>query len=249
MNRQQQERYNRQIKLPSIGEQGQQRLLDSRVLIIGIGGLGSPVALYLAAAGIGHLVLSDYDVVEESNLQRQVIHTQDSIGMLKVESGKQRLQAINPEIEITTLPYELDDEGLREQFDLADVVVDCTDNFPTRFLLNRISLQTKTALVSGAAIRQEGQIATFDPQVDNSPCYQCLYSDESVEGATCAMEGVIAPVVGIIGTMQAQETINTLLGRSALTGKLMLLDAQSLDWQRITLPKNPKCPACGAASH
>ncbi|MEE9352675.1 MAG: HesA/MoeB/ThiF family protein [Thiotrichaceae bacterium] len=244
MNKKQSNRYSRQIRLPSIGEVGQQRLLDARVLIIGMGGLGSPVALYLAATGIGHLVLSDYDVVEESNLQRQVIHTQDSIDLLKVDSAKQRLLAINPECQITTLPFELDANDLASEFEKADVVVDCTDNFPSRFLLNAISLQTKTPLVSGAAIRQEGQISTFNPQESHSPCYRCLYSDEGLEGVTCAMEGVVAPVVGIIGTMQAQETINVLLGRSALTGTLMLLDAYSLDWQRIKLPKNPTCPAC-----
>lgn len=245
MNPLQHERYSRQINLPAIGENGQQRILDARVLIIGMGGLGSPVALYLAAAGVGHLALSDYDVVEQSNLQRQVIHSQQSLGKLKVESARERLLTINPEIGLTTLPYELDDDELFTQFEQADVVVDCTDNFPTRFLLNRISLSSRTPLVSGAAIRQEGQLATFDPRVDDSPCYQCLYSDESVEGATCEMEGVVAPVVGIIGTMQAQETLNLLLGRAALVGELLLLDAQSLDWRRVVLRKDRACAACG----
>lgn len=244
MTPEQKSRYNRQIKLPAIGEAGQQKLLDSRVLIIGMGGLGSPVALYLAAAGIGHLVISDYDSVEESNLQRQVIHTQDSINDLKVESAKKRLLAINPDIKVTALGYELDEEELSSEVQLADAVVDCTDNFPSRFGLNRITVKSKTPLISGAAIRQDGQLATFDSRDHKNPCYQCLYSDENLEGVTCAMEGVVAPVVGIIGTMQAQETINVLLGRSALTGKLMLLDAQSLEWQRIQLPKNPNCPIC-----
>ena len=244
MNEQQKSRYNRQIRLPAIGEKGQKRLLNARVLIIGMGGLGSPVALYLAAAGIGQLVLSDYDKVEESNLQRQVIHSQDTIGMLKVDSAKQRLLSINPDCKICTLAYELDNKELMAECELADVIVDCTDNFPSRFLLNKISIQTKTPLVSGAAIRQEGQITTYNPSVADSPCYKCLYSDEGLESVTCAMEGVVAPVVGIIGTMQAQEVINVLLKRSALTGVLMLFDAQSLEWQRIKLPKNPNCSAC-----
>ena len=244
MNPEQKKRYDRQIKLPSIGEKGQQRLLDSRVLIIGMGGLGSPVALYLAAAGIGHLVLSDYDSVEESNLQRQVIHTQSSINNLKVDSAKERISALNPDIKVTPLGYELDEKELHSEVELADAVVDCTDNFPSRFALNRVTVDLKTPLISGAAIRQEGQIATFDSRNSANPCYQCLYNDTDLEGMTCAMEGVVAPVVGIIGTMQAQETINVLLERSALTGKLMLLDAQSLEWQRIQLPKNPNCPIC-----
>jgi len=237
-------RYDRQIKLPAIGEKGQQRLLDSRVLIIGMGGLGSPVALYLAAAGIGHLVLSDYDVVEESNLQRQIIHTHNSIDSLKVDSAKERILAINPDIKVTCLGYELNQEELHKEVKLADAVVDCTDNFPSRFALNKSTVELKTPLVSGAAIRQDGQVATFDLRDNTNPCYQCLYNDTNLEGMTCALEGVVAPVVGIIGTMQAQETINVLLGCSALTGKLMLLDAQSLEWQRIQLPKNPKCPIC-----
>ncbi|CAA6804163.1 MAG: Sulfur carrier protein adenylyltransferase ThiF [uncultured Thiotrichaceae bacterium] len=244
MTPEQKSRYDRQIKLPAIGEEGQQRLLDARVLVIGMGGLGSPVALYLAAAGIGHLVISDYDTVEESNLQRQVIHTQDSINDLKVDSAKKRILAINPDIKVTTLGYELDHEELASEVALADAVVDCTDNFPSRFQLNKITVKLKTPLISGAAIRQDGQIATFDSRDAANPCYQCLYSDNNLEGVTCAMEGVVAPVVGIIGTMQAQETINVLLDRSALTGKLMLLDAQSLEWQRIQLPKNPNCPIC-----
>ena len=246
MNDNERSRYDRRIKLPEIGETGQQLLLDSRVLIIGMGGLGSPVALYLAAAGIGHLVISDYDSVEESNLQRQLIHTQDSINELKVDSAKKRLLAINPYIKVSALGYEIDHEELKSEVKLADAVVDCTDNFPSRFELNKVTVELKTPLISGAAIRQEGQIATFDSRDSNNPCYQCLYKDENLEGVTCAMEGVVAPVVGIIGSMQAQETINVLLERSALTGKLMLFDAQSLEWQRIQLPKNPNCPICNS---
>lgn len=247
MTPEQQDRYDRQIRLPAITESGQQTLIESRVLIIGMGGLGSPVAMYLAAAGIGHLVISDFDIVERSNLQRQVIHTEQTIGQLKVDSAKQFIQSLNPETNVTTLPRELGDDDLKEQVQLADVVVDCTDNFPSRFELNRCCIQAGKPLVSGAAIRQEGQISTYDLRIESSPCYQCLYPDIGIESVTCSMEGVLAPVVGIIGTMQAQETINVLLGRPALIGTLLLLDAQYLEWQRMQLPKNPHCPACSGA--
>lgn len=248
MTPEQRDRYDRQIRLPAMTESGQQALLDARVLIIGMGGLGSPVAMYLAAAGVGHLVLSDFDVVERSNLQRQVIHTEQTVGQLKVESAKQFIQSLNPDTAVTTLPRELADEDLQEQVQLADVVVDCTDNFPSRFELNRVCIRAGKPLVSGAAIRQEGQVSTYDLRVENSPCYQCLYPDLGIESVTCAMEGVLAPVVGIIGTMQAQETLNVLLGRPALIGKLLLLDAQHLEWQQMQLPKNPNCPACSGVS-
>jgi len=239
-----QERYNRQIKLPSVKENGQQKLIDAKVLIIGLGGLGSPVAMYLAAAGVGQLTLCDFDIVESSNLQRQVIHTEETVGELKVDSAKQFISSLNPYIKVTTIDHELTDDELLEHIQNADVVVDCTDNFPSRFALNRTCIKTGTPLVSGAAIRQEGQITTFDSRIENSPCYHCLYPDTGIESASCSMEGVIAPVVGIIGTMQAQEAINVLLGRPALIGKLLLLDAQQLEWQRMKLPKNPNCPAC-----
>ena len=244
MTPEQRERYDRQIRLPAVTEAGQQTLLDSRVLVIGMGGLGSPVAMYLAAAGIGHLVLSDFDIVESSNLQRQIIHTEQTVGQLKVESAKQFIASLNPQTQVTTIDHELSDDELAEQVKLADVVVDCTDNFPSRFELNRVCIRAKTPLVSGAAIRQEGQISTYDSRVETSPCYQCLYPDVGIESVTCSMEGVLAPVVGIIGTMQAQETINVLLDRPALVGTLLLLDAQYLEWQRMKLPKNPNCPTC-----
>jgi len=244
MTPEQRDRYDRQIRLPAITQAGQQTLLNSRVLIIGMGGLGSPVAMYLAAAGIGHLVLSDFDIVERSNLQRQVIHTEHTVGQLKVDSAQHFIQSLSPDTKVTTLARELSDEDLAQQVKLADVVVDCTDNFPSRFELNRCCIAEGKPLVSGAAIRQEGQISTYDLRIKDSPCYQCLYPDMGIESVTCAMEGVVAPVVGIIGTMQAQETINVLLGRPALIGTLLLLDAQHLEWQRMKLPKNPRCPAC-----
>jgi len=244
MSAEQRERYDRQIRLPAVTEAGQQTLLDARVLVIGVGGLGSPVAMYLAAAGIGHLVLSDFDIVESSNLQRQIIHTEHTVGQLKVDSAKQFIASLSPNTQVTTIDHELTDGELIEQVELADVVVDCVDNFPSRFELNRVCTKMKKPLVSGAAIRQEGQISTYDSRDKNSPCYQCLYPDVGLESVTCAMEGVLAPVVGIIGTMQAQETINVLLGRPALVGTLLLLDAQYLEWQRMKLPKNPNCPTC-----
>lgn len=247
MTPEQRERYDRQIRLAAIGESGQQQLLDANVLIIGIGGLGSPVAMYLAAAGVGHLVLSDFDIVERSNLQRQIIHTENTVGQLKVDSARKFIEALNPLTKVTTVARELSDDDLANYIEQADVVADCTDNFPSRFALNRACIKAHKPLVSGAAIRQEGQISTFDSRITGSPCYQCLYPETGIESVTCALEGVLAPVVGIIGTMQAQETLNVLLNRPALVGTLLLLDAQHLEWQRMKLPKNPNCPACSAA--
>jgi len=239
------ERYSRQIRLPLVGEAGQQKLLDSTVLIIGMGGLGSPVALYLAATGVGHLVLADFDRVDESNLQRQIIHSHADIGNLKADSATNTLRALNPDIRVTTLDYSLDYDDFLEQAASVDLMVDCTDNFPTRFEMNQVSLDTRTPLVSAAAIRWEGQVTAFDPRATDSPCYQCMYPDRNIESATCAMEGVISPLVGVIGTMQAMEAVNILLGQGQLHGVVWLFDAQSMEWQRMQLPKNPDCPACG----
>ncbi|CAG0907604.1 unnamed protein product [Cyprideis torosa] len=245
MTPEQKDRYSRQIRLPYMGEKGQQTLLDARVLVIGAGGLGSPVLLYLAAAGVGHLVISDFDVVESSNLQRQIVHSEHSVGSLKVDSARQAIQALNAGIQVTPLAFELEGEALAEQVALADVVVDCTDNFPSRFQLNELTYASKTPYVSAAAVRREGQLTTFDSRQDSSPCYRCLYPDTAVEGVTCALEGVLAPVVGIVGTMQAQEVLNVLLGVSALTGALMLFDGSTMEWHRMVLPKKPGCPVCG----
>ena len=240
------ERYSRQIKLPQVGETGQQQLLDARVLIIGMGGLGSPVAMYLVAAGVGHLVISDYDRVDESNLQRQIVHTQASINELKAASARDTLLRLNPAVSIDALNYELDDEELTKQVKQANVVVDCTDNFPSRFELNRVSLATGTPIVSGAAIRWEGQVSTFIPKNSDSPCYQCLYREGDDEDSSCSQNGVMAPVVGIIGSVQAMETIKliTAIGTS-LAGRLLLLDATTMQWQEMKLPRDSQCPACG----
>ena len=240
-----QERYSRQIRLPRIGERGQRRLMESRIFIVGMGGLGSPVALYLAAAGVGHMTIADFDQVDESNLQRQIIHTQQDIGGLKAESAAHSLRQINPAIQVETLDYSLDQDDFMEQCAGIDLLIDCTDNFPTRFALNEVSLKSGVPWVSGAAIRWEGQVTAFDPRSESSPCYQCLYPNRSMESATCEMEGVVAPLVGVIGTMQAMEAVNILLGESQLPGIVWLFDAQSMEWQKMILPKNPRCPACG----
>ncbi len=239
------ERYSRQMRLPAVGEAGQRKLLESGALIVGMGGLGSPAALYLAAAGVGNLTLADFDRVDESNLQRQIIHGHGDIGELKADSAAAALRALNPAVRVATLDYSLDYEDFREQAGGVDVLLDCTDNFPTRFEMNRVSLETRTPLVSGAAIRWEGQVTAFDPRAPHSPCYRCLYPDENIESATCAMEGVISPLVGIIGAMQAMEAVNILLGHGRLHGVVWLFDALAMEWQRMQLPKNPQCPACG----
>jgi molybdopterin-synthase adenylyltransferase len=242
-------RYSRQIMLPSIGIEGQQRLLDSRALIIGMGGLGSPVAMYLAAAGVGHLVLVDDDAVDLSNLQRQLAHGTEDIGRPKVESARDTLHGLNPDIHIDAIGRRLEMNELVEQARQADVVVDASDNFATRFAVNAACVQARTPLVSGAAIRMEGQIAVFRPDREGSPCYRCLYKDEGELEETCSDNGVLAPLVGIIGSVQAMEALKLLLGLGeSLTGALLLLDARDMEWRRLRLPKDPHCPVCASAA-
>jgi len=244
MNNKELSRYARQIRLKNIGEAGQQKLLDATVLIIGMGGLGSPAAMYLAAAGIGRLVISDYDQVEDSNLQRQIIHRNKDIGELKALSAKRTLAEINPDCVVEALDWQLDEEELEAYAAKADLILDCTDNFPSRFMINRISVKTSTPLVSGAAIRMEGQICSYIPD-SGGPCYQCLYKEEFENTETCAMEGVLSPVVGVIGTMQALQAILVLLGETeSINGKLMLFDGLNMEWQTVRVPKNPACPVC-----
>ncbi len=239
------QRYSRQIRLPQVGEDGQRKLLEARALIVGLGGLGSPAALYLAAAGVGAITLADFDCVDESNLQRQIIHRQADIGELKADSAARALRAINPDIAVTALDYVLDEADFIEHAAAADLILDCTDNFPSRQAINRASLATRTPLVSSAAIRWEGQVTAFDPRNPASPCYQCLYADENIDSAACEMEGVISPLVGVIGAMQAMEAINVLLDRGQLAGMVWLFDAAAMDWMRMRLAKNPRCAACG----
>jgi len=245
MTPEQQQRYARHIRLPQIGERGQQAILDASALIVGVGGLGSPAAMYLAAAGIGKLVLSDYDVVETSNLQRQIIHRDDAVGEDKVESGRQTLAALNPGCEIETIGYQMDADELKARVDAVSIVLDCSDNFPTRFDVNRACVETATPLVTGAAIRLEGQIMNYQPGPD-SACYQCLYTHAYGAEESCELEGILGPVVGVIGTLQAVQTLLILAGQGEeLRNRLLLFDAFAMEWQSVTLPRNPACPVCG----
>ena len=245
MNDEQLLRYSRQIMLPDVDIDGQEKLLAARVLIIGLGGLGSPVSMYLAAAGVGHLLLADFDSVDLTNLQRQIAHTTARIGVNKAVSAAQGLRELNPEIRIECVENILDAESLATVVQQVDVVVDCTDNFATRFAINAVCVSAKVPLVSGAAIRLEGQITVFDARNKSSPCYRCLYEEDN-DDATCAANGVLAPLVGIIGSMQALETIKLICGfGSDLTGRLLLLDARHMQWREMKLPKDPHCPVCG----
>lgn len=238
-------RYSRQIMLPKFDIQGQIALKQSRALVIGVGGLGSPVAMYLAAAGVGRIVLVDHDEVDLSNLQRQVVHDQTQLGVPKVESAKQRLAAINSDIEIDAVARKLDEDELSQQVASADVVLDCTDNFSSRYLLNRLCFEHRKPLVSGAAIRMEGQVSVFDLRDDTSPCYQCLYGESEDENLNCSESGVIAPLVGVIGTMQALEAIKVLskVGET-LAGRLLVFDAMYAEWRTLRLKKDPACACC-----
>lgn len=244
MNKADKDRYARQIRLSKIGEGGQKKLLDSSVLIIGMGGLGSPAAMYLAASGVGKIIISDYDQVELSNLQRQVIHRTKDIGELKAFSAKRTIAEINPDCMVEAIDWQLDENELESLAEKVDLILDCTDNFPTRFMINRVSVKTSTPLVSGAAIRMEGQIATYIPDTEG-PCYQCLYKKEFENTETCAMEGVLSPIVGVIGTMQALQAILVLIGETEnINGKLLLFDGLNMEWQSVRIPKNPSCPVC-----
>ena len=204
-------RYSRQILLPQVDIDGQQRLLDASAAIFGLGGLGSPVAMYLAAAGVGRLVLVDFDVVELSNLQRQIVHQTSDIKRPKVESARDRLRSLNPEINIKTIHRKLDDAELDDVVAAVDIVIDCTDNFEARFAINRACFRKAKPLVSGAAIRFEGQVSVYHPGIDDSPCYQCLYRNDSGTAQTCAETGVIAPLLGIVGSVQALEAMKVLM--------------------------------------
>ena len=208
-----------------------------------MGGLGSPAALYLAAAGVGTLVVTDFDRVEEANLQRQIIHRHRDIGALKALSAKHTLAELNPNCEVIAKDWQLEGDELSAEIQRADVVVDCCDNFTTRFALNRACVTDGKPLVSGAAIRMEGQIATYLP--DRGPCYQCLYPGELEHEESCAMEGVLAPVVGVIGSMQALQAIEVLTRQSEnLVGRLLLFDAVAMEWRNVKIPADPECPVC-----
>lgn len=239
-------RYSRQIMLPEVDIVGQQAWLNASVLVIGVGGLGSPVTMYLAAAGVGKLVLVDDDKVELTNLQRQIVHSTSTIGQPKVDSAKVALTELNPDVDVVVINGRLDDTALAKQVAEVDLVVDCSDNFTTRFAINDACVKYKTPLVSGAAIRFDGQVAVFDPRLEDAPCYRCLYREGDDENLTCSESGVIAPLVGIIGSVQAMEALKVLadVGRP-LVGKLLLLDGRHMDWRTLKLRRDPECPCCG----
>ena len=239
-------RYSRQIMLPQMDVAGQQKLIDATVLIVGMGGLGCPAAMYLAAAGVGHLIIADDDLVELTNLQRQVAYSQSMIGEPKVVSAQQTLLGLNPDLKITALQKRLEGSELGEAVGQADLIVDACDNFTTRFAINSACIEHGKPLVSGAAIRMEGQVTVFDSRNPTSPCYQCLYSQGDDENASCSENGVMAPLVGIIGAVQAMEAIKLLTGiGESLTGRLLLLDASTLQWREMRLPRDSSCGACG----
>ncbi|HEY0064901.1 MAG TPA: molybdopterin-synthase adenylyltransferase MoeB [Telluria sp.] len=246
MNDEQLLRYSRHILLDEIGIEGQEKLLAASVLVIGAGGLGSPAAMYLASAGVGRIVLVDDDDVDLTNLQRQVMHTTSRVGQPKVDSGSAALRQINPEIEVVALRERAQGARLQELVAGATVVLDCSDNFETRHAVNRACVAARVPLVSGAAIRFDGQLAVFDPRAPASPCYNCLFPlDQGYQDAACSTMGVFAPLVGVIGAMQAAEALKLIMQiGQALTGRLLLLDGRAMEWTSIGVARNPVCPVC-----
>jgi molybdopterin/thiamine biosynthesis adenylyltransferase len=240
-------RYSRHILLDEIGIEGQERLLAAHALVIGAGGLGSPAAYYLASAGIGRITLADNDTVDLTNLQRQILHTTDRVGQAKAQSGKQTLAQINPEIEVIALTERVEGERLSELVSQATVVLDCSDNFATRHAVNRACVTHRVPLVSGAAIKFDGQVSVFDSRSADAPCYACLFPpDQQFEEVLCSTMGVFAPLVGIIGTMQAAEALKLVAGvGESLAGRLLLLDARSMEWTSIKVARNTACAICG----
>jgi molybdopterin/thiamine biosynthesis adenylyltransferase len=240
-------RYSRHILLDEIGIEGQEKLLAAHALIIGAGGLGSPAAYYLASAGIGKITLIDNDTVDLTNLQRQILHTTERVGQPKAQSGKQTLAQINPEVDVVALMERADAARLDQLVRTASVVLDCSDNFATRHAVNQACVANKVPLVSGAAIKFDGQISVFDPRHGDAPCYACLFPpDEQFEEVRCATMGVFAPLVGIIGTMQAAEALKVVMGLGqSLAGRLLLLDARTMEWTSIRIARNASCLVCG----
>lgn len=232
--------------MPQIGYEGQEKLINSHTLIVGAGGLGSPVALYLAAGGVGKLTICDFDSVDLTNLQRQIIHTTASVGINKAVSAQQTIYEINPDVLVNTVCEKSSEAAFEALAAEADVVIDCSDNFATRYVLNRVCVKLRKPLVSGAAINFEGQVTVFDMRSDESPCYHCLFPDMGgEEGLRCADSGVFAPLVGIIGTTQAAEAMKLLTGMGkSLQGRLLLLDVQAMEWRSIKLARDAACKVC-----
>jgi molybdopterin/thiamine biosynthesis adenylyltransferase len=237
--------YSRQIMLPKFGIEGQQKLQNAHVVIIGLGGLGSPAAMYLAAAGVGTLTLLDFDTVDNSNLQRQIIHNSHNIGQSKVVSARNTLLAINPETAIHGIDQKLSENEIAQLISDVDCVIDATDNFTSRFIINRACVARQIPLVSAAAIQYEGQISVFDLRQKSSACYACLYAENGEENTNCSDNGILAPVVGILGSMQALEAIKLIckIGET-LQNRLLLFDALALQWRTMKLNKDPNCPVC-----
>jgi molybdopterin-synthase adenylyltransferase len=240
-------RYSRHILLPEIGVEGQEALLAARVLVLGAGGLGSPAAMYLASAGVGTIALADHDTVDLTNLQRQILHAADSVGDLKVASGERTLHRINPGTRVETLAMRLEGDALDEHVAQSDVVLDCSDNFTTRHAVNRACVRHGVPLVSGAAIRFDGQISVFDMRGDG-PCYHCLFPEgEDVEEVRCAVMGVFAPLTGIVGATQAAEALKLIIGcGTSLSGRLLLLDGLRMEWRSIGVVRDPDCAVCAS---
>ena len=245
MNNELKDRYSRHLTLPVIGEAGQEKLLQSHVLIVGLGGLGSPAALYLAGAGIGKLTFTDFDTVDVSNLQRQIAHTTERVGELKTHSAKTACLDLNPSIDIDVIDYELDTDDLDKLIPQCSAVLDCSDNFPTRFAVNEMCVKHKVPLITGAAIRFDGQITVVRSDKADTPCYRCLYKSNNESAEVCAQTGILGPVVGMVGCLQALETIKVLLDiGDDLTGRLVLFDGLGLEFNEIALRQSPDCPVC-----
>jgi adenylyltransferase/sulfurtransferase len=243
-------RYSRHILLTEVGIEGQERLLGSHALVIGAGGLGSPVALYLASAGVGRITIADGDEVDLTNLQRQIIHRTDSVGLAKVESARRTLGGINPHVEVVARAERLGEAEIAALARTADVVVDATDNFTTRHAINRACVAHRKPLVSGAAVRFDGQVSVFDMRRDDAPCYACLFPEAGEnEDMPCSIMGVFAPITGIVGSIQANEALKVLAATGeTLSGRLMLIDALTMDVRTIRLAKDPRCAVCGAVT-
>ncbi len=237
-------RYSRQILLPEVGAEGQERLQRAHALIIGLGGLGSPAAMYLAAAGVGTLSLNDFDTVDLSNLQRQVVHSTADIGRTKVDSAAATLHALNPDCTLHTLNGQLDSNALAAAIARADIVLDCSDNFVTRFAVNAACVALRKPLVAGAAIRMEGQLMVFRADLNPAPCYQCLFPEGAETEQTCSRNGVLAPIVGVIGSLQVVEALKILLGLGNSNASLQIYDGRHNQWRSLNLQADPSCSCC-----